>query len=437
MRRCLAVLPLILSQGCVAVSPATSRSGSPDSVIATDTCFGQAATIVVEYGDFETTGTSGPDVVISYGGDYINTGAGDDLVCVLGEPRSDTDHWSREIDTGNGDDRVDTRGTHFGTSAILGDGADQYEGGPGQDDVTAGSWNRGRYHDTERDSIRTGDLPDRVTSGGGSDTVLLEGRRDTLILMGTPDPGAVLNGGSGSNLLDMTLTGSAWRSWTIDNRDQRLYADKTELAQWDGFTRFAVYAEAAVDFVGSGLDEALTVKVHKPQASDGPWKLPKRPVDARMRGGHDAILFLGGPNSSQFNGGSGTDKLRYIAFARRGHLVSSDVSLDLAAGWLTDREAQWQRRWRVRQFEDAAVANGDEWNGDSRTTIHGTNGPNSLSVPRNGGDATVYGASGNDVLLGGSGDDTLLGGRGRDSANGREGTDQCEAEVVDLCERLR
>lgn len=432
----LAIFPLVVVLACVAAVPASSYSAAANGGGAVETCFGQTATIVSEVDAFETLGTSGPDVIVSFGVGDIDSGDGDDLVCVFGEPKSERERYSRFIETGDGNDQVDTRGSGHNAYATLGAGADLYEGGRGWDMVLAGAWKRGHI-DTEFDVIRTGDGPDTVTTGGGSDTVVLDAGRDSLTLEGVPSPDAVLDGGSGSNLLDMTLSGAVRQSWRIDNLAERLYGDGRKLARWDNFTRFAVYAERDSIFIGSGMDESLMVGLNRPPTPDELHKLPRWPIEVRMGGGDDGVLFFGGPNGTRLWGGPGTDNLRYVTFARGGKHVSSDVSLDLAVGRLVDRETNWLRHWKVLEFENAGVANGDEWKGNGSTSIRGTDGPNALKVPRDGADATVYGASGDDVLLGGSGDDTLQGGKGRDSANGREGLDRCEAEVVALCETVR
>src|SRR5690349_3957390 len=105
----LAVLSLLLVQACTPAPAPPSKSATAERVKVDTTCFGQPATIVVRDDDSETLGTSGPDVIISYGGG-VDSGDGNDLVCVFGTPKSDRELYGRYIETGDGDDRVDTRG---------------------------------------------------------------------------------------------------------------------------------------------------------------------------------------------------------------------------------------------------------------------------------------------------------------------------------------
>ncbi|MGF9757643.1 calcium-binding protein [Microvirga sp. 0TCS3.31] len=399
--------------------------------VGTETCFGQAATIVARSGESVMGGTSGPDVVVSYGADPILTGDGNDLVCVFGGARPDSEGYLFGIDTGPGDDRVDTRGTSAYIATGLGGGADQFEGGPGSD-IVSSSGHDDRLRDIEQDFISTGGGADQVYTSGDSDNVVLGDGNDTVTLTGLTKPEAVLDGGSGANKLDMHLLDARRQSWTVDNRAGKLRGDATVRADWIGFTNFEIVAPGPVEFLGSGLDESLTVGPKVVPGTDGFARIHRWPVDARMGGGDDVVAFIGGSDDTQFDGGPGTDELRYTTWLRRLRNTPSEVVLDLAAGWLTDTEANWRRRWQARRFEDANVRNSS-----GRTHIRGTDGPNLLSAKRSSADTTIDGESGADVLVGGGGNDSLRGGKGRDSADGRPGgRDRCEAEVVISCEKV-
>jgi Ca2+-binding RTX toxin-like protein len=433
-----ALLALLLAQACDSGQPAPPESATAERVVATDTCYGQTATIIAEYDGFQTVGTSGPDVIISSGAGDIDSDDGKDLVCVIGNPRSDSDFYGRYVDTGDGNDRVDTRGTRLTIAATLAAGADQYDGGPGGDSVHADGSFDDDFRDTDADIIWIGSRADTVTTSGGSDIVVREDGNDYLNLIGTLNSDAVLNGGSGSNVLNMTIASEVQHSWSVDHQAERLPADGTLKATWDKFSQFEIYAHGPVKFIGSRLDESLTVKLEATLggARLGGRKLPRSPIDARMRAGDDLVSFRGGPIITRLNGGSGRDKIRYDPFHRHGKNAASAVALDLATGWLTDREKNWRRRWQVRHFEDANVSNQTSLTQfQGRTYIRGTNEANLLSVKLVLADTTIHGASGDDVLVGGGGNDLLQGGRGLDSANGRPGLDRCEAEVVTLCER--
>lgn len=427
MSRRLVVLLLLGSEMCVAMAPASPMSATSTGV---ETCFGQAATIVANDGESVMGGTSGPDVVVSYGADTILTGDGDDLVCVFGGAQSDSPGLLLGIDTGPGDDRVDTRGSLADIATTLGGGADQFQGGPGLDIVTS-SGHDDRLRDIEQDAINTGGGADQVYTSGDSDIVVLGDGNDTVTLTGLTTPDAVLDGGSGTNTLDMYLLDARRRSWTIDNLAEQLRGDATVQAEWVDFTEFGIVVPGPVTFLGSDHDESLTVRPKLVPGTDGFARIHRWPVDARMGGGDDVVTFIGGPDQTQFDGGPGRDELRYTTWLRRLRDTPSEVLLDLTAGWLTDSEANWRRRWQARRFEDANVRNSS-----GRTRIRGTDGPNLLSAKGSSADTTIDGESGADVLVGGGGNDSLQGGNGRDSADGRPGgRDRCEAEVIVSCEK--
>ena len=407
------------------LNPATG-SGCEDPDTPPDPCFGQLPTIVGGPGD-RVQGTDGPDVVLSTGADEIDTGAGDDLVCVVGFP-SDPG-YARYINTGPGHDRVDTSQTGFNLSTTLGAGADEYIGGPAvAETVFAGG---DRLADTEDDLISTGGGDDTIYSGGGSDVVKLGRGADHLALLGAPTDDAVLMGGRGTNSLGINLLklGPDAHSWTADNRAEQLLSDGQPVFGWSSFTGFTIAARGSIKFVGS--ERAETLALTRARYQENSWWRPSGPVDVRMRGGDDVVTFYGGALGGRFDGGHGTDKIRYWVVTPYGSKVRHVVRIDLADASIRDAaEPGTSSTWPSSNFENAMGLN---YSG-GQTVIRGTSGPNFLSS-RASDPAAIYGLAGDDVLDGSAGADILVGGGGHDVARGGRGNDRCEAEIRDGCER--
>ncbi len=101
-----------------------------DGAVASQTCFGQTATIVGTDGDDVLTGTDGDDVIVGLGGtDTIYPRAGDDRVCAGPNPvRFGAD----------GAPVYEVVGPDPRTSTDFGAGVDLVDGGPGLDRITEG-----------------------------------------------------------------------------------------------------------------------------------------------------------------------------------------------------------------------------------------------------------------------------------------------------------
>ena len=416
--------PALSALVLVAATTPLAYSLAPDAfraVAAEELCFGQVPTIVGVDEEQQVVGTDGPDVVIAHGGE-INTGDGDDLVCVVGAPENGQPPGTL-IYAGSGNDRVDNSRSGYDYLTYLGDGADEYVGGPAREYVSAfqDSQSSGPFGDHDVDVIVTAGAGDWVFSGGGSDVVDLGPGRDDLFLRGLPADG-VIAGGPRSDFLHLWIVDPEPHSWTIDNRGERLLRDGQLIGGWDSFNWFEADVRGGpMTFLGSDRDEGLAVP--RPQ-----W-----PLDVRMGGGDDKVeLVRGAPADHHVSGGKGTDKFSYGPGYRQGYgQLPRDIYLDLSSGVLRDARQPngVPTSLRAVNFESAQVQNLE----GGLTVMKGTSGPNVLRTVTAG--ATMYGMAGDDVMVGDWGDDVLMGGTGHDEAYGWDGIDQCEAEERQACER--
>lgn len=408
-----------------ALVAAATLTGPTTAAHPAPTCNGEAATLVGgAYGSSAVLGTEGRDVVVTHGAG-VQTGGGDDLVCVVAGKEKRT----TLVVTGDGDDVVLANFGHAHTiSAVLGGGSNRYEGSEGKDMVALDP------QPGERSEISThgGDdwvdlglsrapVGDAIDLGPGDDWLALVRVRST--------PAATLVGGEGSD----GIMGRAGRSRRhLDNRAQRLVAGKEVLASWDSFERFQLRNVSRLVFSGSSADEQLNV--------NGP-RDPQ--VRASTGAGDDSVSLPRPGRGSRVRMGRGTDRLTV-------HTLSDLLDLDLAAGRLRVGRSGW--RVPTSGVENAGLAAARVLlSGDGRPnrlvanacsgTVSGRGGDDHLSVhapypsdKRCPGQRRVVGGPGRDVLHGSVIADVLLGGPGRDRADGRGGRDRCRAEVTTRCE---
>ncbi len=408
----LPVVSLLVASLVTVAAPAT----------AADECLGQPATVVGSPTVWKLEGTDGPDVVVTNGAGDVDTGGGDDLVCVTGTPAASSSKGRRpHVATGSGDDRVDAAAAGVTYRTSLGDGADVYAGGPGRDVVSAGDRSGGGQ---PADTIRTASGRDRVLIGGGADIVDLGRNADELRVLGFAR-GAVLGGGDGDDELGldlMSVKGSHF--WKASNRTERLTRDGKPVLTWDSFTAFDLAARGQIRFLGS--EAAETVRLTRGPGHGAFSFQPKKAVDVRLGGGDDVFGFTGGAPTSRFDGGTGSDRIEYVVSISE-LVPRTDVLLDLTRVLLRDRLAKGDVIRRVENFEDAHV---DNTKGE--TTIRGSAADNTLSTSFRA--TTLLGEGGDDTLVGGLGNDVLIGGGGHDVADGKAGADRCVAEVRSRCE---
>lgn len=271
-------------------------------------CNGRVATGIGEPGA-TMVGTPGDDVFVTRGASRVDTGAGNDSICVTGR-------GPVVINAGTGDDFVGAR-RHIGKTFVsLGFGNDVFLGGPGADRV----WSQESANQTatdDRDEIYAGRGNDYVISGSSSapnnDRVNLGPGNDVLVTYGFAGD-AVLRGGSGTNTYQPLPGASVSGDWSFDNVRGRATLDGVRQLVWTSFHRFELRElhGPRIRFYGSRAGERVT--------AGGACR-----VVLRGRGGNDRLivgrdgcnnlpagdaLLLGGPGRDFLYGSAGDDVLR-------------------------------------------------------------------------------------------------------------------------------
>jgi RTX calcium-binding nonapeptide repeat (4 copies) len=427
---------VLLTAGTVALLPATAEA----AVV----CQGRAATMVAS-GSGVFTATEGDDVIVADGGRLrIRALGGNDVVCL---------HHIRtvvEVEAGAGDDLVDATRTDAPTVASLGQGADAFAGGPG-DDFVYGSAPEGLGEDglnppdIETDVITTGGGKDQVFSGAlGSANldVIATGVGDDRVHLAGADHATSLDVGNGRNTAIVTLEAADTKVWQVDLGRRTLRFDG-QTSTWAGrlhrwyLTLADGQAPSSLVFFGSKADDTAFV--------GGPGLVPQ----FRLGYGDDWAGSLTTPGGT-FLLGPGLDRLTLGKYdSVHPGFPLSDLRVDLAAqratfGYIDSLvrgvETLYAGAVRVRALGSARGerirANGCDvvvrgragWDllerGDDVVSIC----PDLSSV--------IAGGAGNDLLLGSNRtDDFLLGGPGLDRARGMRGIDTCRAEWRRSCER--
>ena len=180
-RQALAVAIGASTLGSGIVSPramSAQRLSAADLAAGSGTCLGHRVTDVVQP-DEEWDGTSGQDVVVVLGaGASILTGLGDDIVCVLADPRRGYVHGSY-INTGPDNDTVITYG---GSNTI-----DTFDG----DDLI--------YLNGDEESVSAGAGHDHIW-GLGATVAYIDGEDGNDLIVGSPG-NDVLSGGEGVDMI--------------------------------------------------------------------------------------------------------------------------------------------------------------------------------------------------------------------------------------------
>ena len=408
MRRTTSLTALVL--GATLLAPATQATA------AGETCRGEAATIVGTGPDVQ--GTEGRDVIVTGASHRVFAGAGNDVVCVTEDGAGIN---IVIVDAGAGDDVVDGTAMrpHFYLTAILGDGADTFVGGAGDDRVVAGAA-PGPYSvppsEAERDVIDTGDGTDSVTSGGpglpNDDEIRTGNGDDYVTWSGTMGAKGVLDGGEGADRLRPRASGQTFR---IDLTAQTLVRDGVRAASFSSFEQLFVAPEpdlGTVEILGTAGDDIVDI-------------LAPATVRADLGEGNDNLGLVGTKPGSRIDLGSGSDLIR----AR-----SSDgsVEVDLAKGSLVMAGSPAALAGVENAFVSATQAKliGDDHANfltaiGCVATIDGRGGKDGISHRNYDGDldsgydcsrgrATLRGGSGNDKIDGGKQADRIYGGPGRD-----------------------
>lgn len=353
-------------------------------------CFGEQATIEAE-GGVTVKGTSGPDVI--WGGNVIDGGDGDDLICSL----SGRD----KVFGGDGDDKVDA-----------GDDEDTVEGGPGDDYLVGGTsyniwWSGGETVSYEHASGPVNvDLTRGIATGEGRDTLV-----DFMEIIGS-EYGDTLRGGSevqdGGDFIDGrgghdVLYGAQLTRNNLDMLVGGRGNDRIHGLRGDDYL-----------FGGPGNDS-----LYGGRSEDGLWGGP----------GDDHVD--GGRNGS----GIHDDCVQHSEFFPLYEGSPAGITASLTAG--TARGEGTDSLVRVECL--GGSEHDDLLSGSDRTNLLEGNGGNDV-LKAWGGDDYLYDGPGVDSLLGGMGADSLVGedSSGGDHFDGSRGRDQCHADADDSvmnCER--
>ena len=293
----------------VAVPLASSRAlAQSPSDSGVETCNGRVPTIVGTPGA-TLLGTPGDDVIITKGATRVDSGAGDDSICVSGT-------GAAVVNAGPGNDFVGARGHQGRTFVSLGFGDDTFIGGDGDDRV----WSQEASNQTstdDHDVVLTGGGDDDVISGSSTanntDVVQLGPGDDTLATYGAVG-GADLAGGLGTNTLQPIPGPDVAGDWTFDNvTGQATLGDVVKLT-WSSFQRFDLTGLQGerVRYLGSRASEwvvaggTCAVVLRGRSGND---RLTVDPIGCNNLPAGDALL-LGGPGNDQLTGGPGDDVLR-------------------------------------------------------------------------------------------------------------------------------
>jgi Ca2+-binding RTX toxin-like protein len=281
---------------------------------AAPSCNGLSATIVGSEG-VTLIGTPGNDVIVTKGATRVDSGAGEDSICVTGK-------GTAVVNAGPGDDFVGARSHKGKTFVSLGFGDDVFWGGNGDDRVWSQESSNQSSPD-DHDTIDTGAGDDYVISGSSTalntDAITLGPGDDTLVTYGLSG-GASLSGGLGTNTYQPLPGTDVEGEWVFDNVIGLATLDGVDTLAWRAFQRFTLtglhgprlryFGSRAHETVlaggvcrvvlrGRDGDDRLTVD------ADGCNNLPAG--DARLVGGAGNDLLSGAAGDDVLRGGGGQD----------------------------------------------------------------------------------------------------------------------------------
>lgn len=402
---------------------------------AAPTCFGKPATITGSPRGDRIRGTSGNDVIVTFGGrDQINGEGGNDRICsgrgndyVRGSDGHDRIKGGGHRDVilpERGRDRVyGNRGSD--SIAAYGRDNDLVHGGIGSDwvtyDLSRRVWvdlRRGLARWNGRDTLRSienvrgtggrdvlrGNGAANYLSGGHAGNDVIAGRRGNDVLVPAdpvPDKHVRVYGGGGFDVVDFEQT-------------RRLEVDLLSGRVWFGNRKYLGHGTGELhsieSVVGSGHNDLI-------RGSDGEDHLAGgRGADVLMGRAGDDVLFgedgsdivIGDAGTDILDGGTGQD---FVAFSEG----VVDVVVDLLWGIVTSSHG-----------EDTTIA------------IEGAYGTPESDELRGNDEANVFfGLGGDDFLQGAAGADHLDGGEGSDEADGGDDEDTCIGiETPTNCEHL-
>lgn len=272
------------------------------------TCNGRTPTMTGSPGT-TVLGTADDDVIITNGASRVDSGAGNDAICVTGK-------GTVVVNAGPGDDSVDARGHKARTFVSLGFGDDSFVGGEGADRV----WSQEASNQTstdDHDVILTNEGDDYVISGSSAasdnDLVQLGPGNDTLVTYGSVS-GANLSGGLGLNTYQPLPGSDLSGEWTFDNVEGEAALGVTTELAWSAFQRFDLTGVlgSKLRFLGSRADETVLAGgtcrvVLRGRAGDDRLTVDSQGCNNLPAG--DAVL-VGGPGDDRLTGAGGDDVLR-------------------------------------------------------------------------------------------------------------------------------
>jgi Ca2+-binding RTX toxin-like protein len=271
-------------------------------------CNGQAPTQTGQPGQ-SLLGTAGDDVIVTQGAPRIDSGAGNDSICVTGR-------GTTVVNAGPGDDFVGARAHKGKTFVSLGFGDDVFFGGKGPDRVWSQESSNQSSSD-DQDRIETSGGDDYVISGSSTapntDIVSLGTGDDALVTYGFA-AGATLSGGPGTNTYQPLPGPDVSGDWTFYNVVGQATLDSETRLAWTSFQRFDLRGLHGVQtiFLGSKASELVVAggtcrAVLRGRAGND--RLTVDPEGCNSFPAGDARL-VGGPGDDELNGSEGNDVLR-------------------------------------------------------------------------------------------------------------------------------
>lgn len=278
-------------------------------------CNGLVPTIEGEP-DATVLGTAGNDVIVTKDAARVDSGAGDDSICITGR-------GTAVVNAGPGDDFVGARG-HQGKSFVsLGFGDDVFLGGSGDDRVWSQEASNQSSSD-DQDRVEPGAGDDYVISGSSAapntDVVNLGPGDDQLVTYGLT-AGAILLGGLGTNTYQPLPGSDVAGEWTFSNVIGQATLDSVVRLQWTSFQRFDLRGlhGSTARFLGSRASESVTLggtcrAVLRGRAGDDRLVVDAEGCsslaagDARLVGGPGDDVLMGSAGDDVLRGGGGRDR---------------------------------------------------------------------------------------------------------------------------------
>ena len=316
-------------------------------------------------------------LTLGVGNHELHIGGGTDSVTISGNGTFTID--SRLTDSGpqqggaktviingssTGSTLIDLGSTSIGNAAItIGGGASTIITGGGNDTITANGLGNGRT----------------INTNGGNDTV--------LVGAGT---GTVINGGTGINTLDLSLTGVAITA-------SMAAGTATGTGVSISFSNFQNLTSSAFNDTLTGTTGNDTIR-----GGDGADTINGNGGTDTLYGDAGNDVFTNPSAGTAYFGGSGVDRIDYSS-------ETAALVIDLALGTGSGGSAQ------------GSTYNSIEW-------VVGGSGADQLT----GGtaDETLDGGPGNDRLVGGSGTNTLIGGTGSNDYIAGTGADLFQVSLT-------